>query len=366
MAGTTKKNAGKRGPERPMSADELVHLDNVPDKKMPDSVRKLVETRREYLSAEKGRAEPDLKLKKERGQQSWSFDIPDGFFQGRIGKSGKELPTVRPKTERIVTVKPMRPNWSGISYHPKLTSAAQPAYPRKDKRKQRVPEKVFGSDQRQIFYPSGYPWRCTGKIYAWTDPSAGPAWVGSGALVGPNVVLTASHVVPWGSSPWMMKFVPAFYDGNSIYGGGYYSYVQSYQGYRNHGQGDDMAVLKLYTALGNAFGWFGTKTYNSSWEDGNYWTRVGWATDLATGNRPNRVMGFPIVDDDWDGAGLELEYKSDSNGGDSGGPVFSWWSDGPYIVGAHSGWEQEIFTENNVAAGGSILPSLVQWAHANW
>jgi hypothetical protein len=54
--------------------------------------------------------------------------------------------------------------------------------------------------------------------------------------------------------------------------------------------------------------------------------------------------------------------------------VFGTWSDGPCIVGVHSGGEEEfevnwprIFTVlNNVAAGGPALNDLVTWGRANW
>ena len=32
-----------------------------------------------------------------------------------------------------------------------------------------VPHAVYGSEDRQIYYPSGYPWRCIGKVYVWDD-----------------------------------------------------------------------------------------------------------------------------------------------------------------------------------------------------
>ena len=168
-----------------------------------------------------------------------------------------------------------------------------------------------------------------------------------------------------------MKFVPAYYDGTSTSGSGVYSYVETYRGYEPHGQGDDIAILKLYTPLGDALGYFGAKTYNDDWEDGNYWTKCGYPSAVSSGQRPSRITWFPIIDDDNDGAGVELEYHADGSGGDSGGPVFGWWNDLPYIIGAHSGGEEEYefpfsIIKNNVSAGGSILPNLINWGRSNW
>ena len=112
--------------------------------------------------------------------------------------------------------------------------------------------------------------------------------VGSAGLVGRNVILTASHVVPWNSgSNWKALFVPAYYDGASLYGASAASWVTSARGYKNHGQGDDMAVMRLAQPLGDWLGYFGYKTYNDNWEGGNYWTLPAIpATSPALSGRP--------------------------------------------------------------------------------
>lgn len=64
---------------------------------------------------------------------------------------------------------------------------------------------------------------------------------------------------------------------------------------------------------------------------------------------------------------MELETDNgDVSAGDSGGPMFGWWSDGPYVVGTLSGEEIEDSEENNIAAGGNALVDLIRWATTNW
>lgn len=320
-----------------------------------------------YISALGGRGEPRLA---KVDQRTWQLEAPGSVAIGRIGHDLAQIDTPERTDEELPVIEAARPKWGGITFHPKLSVAERVISVRRRKGQRVIPHYIFGPDDRQVFYPNGYPWRCVGRVFAWTDPTAGWAWYGSGALVGSNVMLTASHVVPWSSSPWMMKFVPAYYDGSSLYGSSVYSYVESVRGYNPHGQGDDMAVCKLYTPLGNTLGWYGSRTYNDDWEDGHYWTKVGYAS-AVTSQRPNRIQWFPIVDDDNDGAGVELEYKADSSGGDSGGPVFGWWDDGPYVIGTHSGGEEEYhfpfsIVKNNVSAGGAALVNLVRWAHDHW
>jgi hypothetical protein len=56
-------------------------------------------------------------------------------------------------------------------------------------------------------------------------------FTGSGALIGDRLLMTAGHMVPWGDSPWWMRFVPAYYDGASLHGAGVESYVSDARGY---------------------------------------------------------------------------------------------------------------------------------------
>lgn len=354
--------------DRPMVADDLVRLDND-----DEGIDRVAEgepgSRRIYLSSISEAARLDVTPEVVDGVLQ--MDLPADAVVGRLGEAAEAVTPAELADLQTSDLPAHRPEGAGITYHPKLASPHPRAILRRRNGKAVTPHYVFGADDRQVFVPSGYPWRCIGKVFAWTNPSGAPAWAGTGALVGRNVVLTASHVCPWGASPWMMQFIPAFWDGVSYGGTGLSSYVQTYRGYRDHDQGDDMAVLKLYTPLGADIGYFGYKTYDDDWEDGNYWTKVGYPGAVASGSRPSRIQWYPIVDDDNDGAGVELEYKADASDGDSGGPVFGWWSGAPYVIGTHSGGEEEYefpwnTVKNNVAAGGSALSSLINWARTNW
>lgn len=360
-----------------MTVDQHVLLDNTPDRDEPKELLEMRHRAPHYLTALTGNDKPNIQRSKIGGTNTWEIELGEHIVHGLVGMEAIQLS--RPKTKRSdnVSLKPDIPKWSGITYHPKVTASPDRRVLRRIKGQRVTPDGYqFGEYVRNPYYPSGYPWRCVGKVEVWVLWGTQKFYygAGAGALVGPNVMLTASHVFPWfvvslGSAlgwGWMMKFTPAYYDGTSILGSGVYSYCQTGQGYAAHDQGDDIIIMKLYTPLGNSLGWLGSRTYHDDWEDGHYWTKCGYPGAIASGQRPSRVMWFPIIDDDYDGAGLELEYRADSSDGDSGGPVFGWWDAGPYVVGVHSGGEEEIFTNNNVAAGGSILPSLVKWGHNHW
>lgn len=373
VKGRARRDNGQGGP---WGVDRYAAMDNTLDREEPRELQELRIRSPIYLTALKEGVKPKLETVDKYG--GWVLELGDQVMMGRPGREARMLPRETIKKDLSVEIKPRIPDWSGVTYHPKIVAAREPDFlTRINGNKVRPHGYVFGPDDREVYYPNGYPWRCIGKVEVWYI--IGTTWYfsgsGTGALVGDNVMVTSSHMFPWFVGTmgwgWAMKFTPAFYDGVSTQGSGVYSWCERGQGYSNHSQGDDLIVMKLYTPLGNSLGWFGSKTYNDDWEDGNYWTKCGYPGALASGNRPSRVTWFPIVDDDSDGAGVELEYKADSGGGDSGGPVFGWWDNGPHLVGVHSGGEEEYqfpwyIVKNNVGAGGSILPNLIIWAQNNW
>ena len=88
---------------------------------------------------------------------------------------------------------------------------------------------------------------------------------------------------------------------------------------------------------------------------------------------PRTSRDIPVLDDDNDGDAKELEHHGDATGGDSGGPFFGFWSDGPYAVGVTSGGERIYGTpfgwwdeDNNIEAAGRAMVDLVRWAQTNW
>ncbi len=268
--------------------------------------------------------------------------------------------------------KPAMPEWAGQTYHPRIAVAqARQTLRRLDGKRSVRANKVVGNDDRTLYYPSGYPWHCIGRVYVSNNAaSSGWSWTGSAALISDNAILTAGHVVPWGASSWKAKFVPAHYDGTSIYGSGFERWITSAHGYNSSGSvtGYDAAVMRLASPL--SLGYFGSRVYSSSWNNEPYWRHCGYA-GAVSGTRPNYQPGISVHDTDSDSPGLEVEHNGDVTPGDSGGPLFAWWDDGPYIVGTHSGEETEYhfpfnFPRVNVDAGGNAMNNLVSWARANW
>lgn len=122
-------------------------------------------------------------------------------------------------------------------------------------------------DRYAVVDPNSYPWCTIGKLFAgWNSNFSSPALAGSGVLVGPNLILTASHLMPWGKPGGWVRFVPAFNIGDEPFGS---SYVTECYGVQNTDNVTalDYVICHLDTPLGNTCGWMGTQSWG---DDDNY------------------------------------------------------------------------------------------------
>ena len=378
------KKARLKGTHRdtPLSQDSLALRDNRGGTgSMPRELRLLASPVSIVLSTSDRKAKRSPSLQRVRVSPElsvWRVTMGESVYQGLPGtRLDKISPKkVSRKSTSESTLPGHYPDWADFVYHPKLSGVRHVEPLQRHSGARVVPHIVFGQDNRQVYYPYGYPWQCIGRVSSWTNPSSpSPQNEGTGALVGRNVVLTASHIVPWESDEWMMRFTPGYYDGNSTIGTSVYSYVEQVYGYKQayppERQAYDMAVLKLYEPLGDWLGYFGARLYFDDWEDGAYWTLCGYPNAVAGGERPSYQIRIRVIDDDSDATALEIEHRGDASEGNSGSPFFGWWDPGPYVIGTHSGGQIEKYfpwgeERINVAAGGEALVDLVGWARDHW
>jgi len=373
------------GKEPPITAEALLALDNAPAKrKPPPHVVKQLGARRLYLSSGDGvegieRAVQDADRHADSILLSLSASVA-------IGLPGRTLEVFN-RNELETAVGDVRhapgfmPEWAELVYHPKV--AARPARKRMHRFDgSRVTpvnqEFIYGTDDRHVYYPQGYPWQCVGKVDIYPSGEAeNPTASGSGVLIGDRIVLTAGHVAADISNPhdWKMRFTAGTYNGSSVVGPGGVSYVSDSQWYGDGVSGHDVGLLRLYEPLGTSLGYFGAKTYDSSWNNGNYWILAGYPYDIAGSNSPSRQFGIAVLDEDSDiEQGAELEHHGDVASGDSGGPFFGFWQGDPipYAVGTTSGHETisgPSWTggeDNNIEAGGALMVLAIAAARQAW
>jgi hypothetical protein len=210
-----------------------------------------------------------------------------------------------------------------------------------------------------------YPWCTIGRII--TRSSLG-TWAGSGVLVGPNLVLTAGHVAPWGGSNWSMEFIPALRQGDANPTPFGRSFTEQYRGYDPRGAvtGYDYVVCKLFNPLGRALGWMGTQWWG---DEDKYTVRdyISSGYPATFGGRPAVQFGLGIRDIDSDSPGIELECVEYTTGGWSGGPLWYFNGTSPTTVGVLSGAEKDVLDPKwDVYAGWRAMVDLVKFGLDNW
>ncbi|MFO1498640.1 MAG: trypsin-like serine protease [Verrucomicrobiota bacterium] len=246
----------------------------------------------------------------------------------------------RAGTRSLALAEPLHHPWNARNYLPTVT-AVKERIARNAKGKRAVftdplDALLFGPDDRSPYFPSGYPWTCVGRLESTNGSS-----MGSGAMVGRNLVLTARHVIPNRSAPLLpaMKFVPGYYQGQSTVGANFFSWVKSTTYYDGDDAGAwDFALLELYQPLGDSVGYFGVRTYNDDWDDLHVWAAAGYPSMSPFNNQiPSYLLGVSIYDEDTDGDASELDSDDQDNSrGNSGGPLWAVWPNGPYMVGVTS------------------------------
>lgn len=251
-------------------------------------------------------------------------------------------------------VKPMRPEWVASVTAPK--KARIPLKPRKIEHRGRLlePGLIFAPDDRRTYNDRSYPWGTICKVVT------AVGW-GSGVIVGPRHVLTASHVVDWSGGG--AGTVEVHRAGGSVAASTaitkvwFYTKVTGLVGWSENDE--DYAVLVTSSRIGDRFGWLGTRTYDSGWDDESYWYTIGYPGDVGGGNSPVWQRRKWLDEDAWDwGGGRSMTTDADMIPGQSGSPMFAWWSDGPYVVAV---WSNYSSTEN-WCSGGSDMTHLVVYA----
>lgn len=260
-----------------------------------------------------------------------------------------------------------RPDWVDAQWQPRRAAVTERRAVHRLGGQRIEPAAVFGNDTRMEYQDATWPWGLVGRVIA----SNGS--VSSGALVGPRHVLTSQHQLRRCGPTY--RFVPAYFDGDSLHGRGVGSHVR-YSVSSDRGadvaSGSDVAVLLIEDALGDWLGWFGARAYSEDWNDRHYWSIIGYPWSDPDTGRPRWQDGISVFDvDGWGYLGTELESNdSDLTSGNSGSPMFGWWKDGPYIVGTYSGAEEDTvgFTRQraNVMAGGPEMVATIRYARSIW
>lgn len=250
-------------------------------------------------------------------------------------------------------IEPVRPDW--VASAPVPARAALPLRPKMRHRGNEVtPLLVFAPDDRRTYNDRRYPWGTICRVVT-------AAGTGSGVIVGPRHVLTASHVVDWSRDGACT--VEVHRAGGSVRATTpitrvwFFTKVTGTVDYFENDE--DYAVLVTRERIGDRFGWLGTRTYNSSWDGDPYWWNIGYPGDIGSGLTPTFQRSKELDEDAWDwGGGRSMTTDADTFFGNSGGPMFGFWEDGPYVVAVISSQS----SSENWCSGGDDMTRLVRHA----
>jgi hypothetical protein len=282
-------------------------------------------------------------------------------------------PSKTPPVRRLAT-EPQRPAWLDLEFMPRLLPFKQARAAALEIGRAYVePVTMYRmSGTRDEALRFVYPWCTIGQVLVGHNLGT-QLWSGSGVLVGRNLLLTASHIAPWNRGPgqWWMRFVPGRRITDEPHGS---SFVESFFGTYSdpndfEASGKDYVICKLYTPLGAALGWMGSRSFGS---ESDYYNRrfisVGYPGYF--GDKPAVDFDIDIDDIDSDSPGLELEttfWGAPQGDGWSGGPLWMWENEKPYVVGVLSGNEKdELDPRRYVWGAGGLLVDRVKHGINNW
>ena len=166
---------------------------------------------------------------------------------------------IRNRARKVRELEPVRPAWIDQRFVPQ-------AVPRTARRRlvhrgaEVDPLIIFPPDGRRVYNDPTYPWRCVGRI-----TSNGPPR-GSGVLIGPRHVLTASHVINW-SNPGCTFRAHQF--DNSNLGSSFATSIWHYEKLSDvdsENVEEDYVVIVLNSKLGDQLGFLGAKEYDDDWD----------------------------------------------------------------------------------------------------
>lgn len=212
---------------------------------------------------------------------------------------------------------------SGFASLPPPTIAAQ------------IAEIVHGSDDRvQVGNTTPYPWRtiCHLEIAA----ANGKSFIGSGAFIGPRVVLTAGHCVYLhGNGGWAknVRVIPGRNGNARPYGDAVGTYYHSVKGWTNSQDADydyGVIVLPSNKKLGDTVGWMGLANLSMASLMGLNVNSSGYPGDKPYGTQWWNANNILAV------TNRRLYYQIDTMGGQSGSPVWRFKDGNRHIVGIHT------------------------------
>lgn len=304
------------------------------------------------------------------GRQPATAAVPEEFrelFEGSAKRVTRQTHRV-PRTDRSVTdddsaTDSWLPTW--VEAAPRPRRSRRPAPPRVIHAggTELDPLTIWSPDDRKTYNDHAFPWGLVCRI----ETAFGER--GSGVIIGPRHVLTASHCVEWSTD--LAETIEVHRHGTSFRARTHATFAMAFTQVDNPTVttlDEDYAVLVTDQRLGDAFGFLGTRLYDSGLDDDHVWDTMGYASDIGGTVLPTFQQRVALDEDEFDlGSGRAMTTTADVKKMQSGSPMFGKFGDQTQVVAVISAEGNVWFSGlENWCAGGSDLNRLVRQARTDF
>ena len=170
-----RKSSGRsNGKLLPLSNEEILTRENIPAAgSVPQRMLETFSRSRVYCTSDDDNFDPRKNFTRVKGARgTWELSLGQPISSGLpIKKIGQFASGSLKSKGGADALQGFRPRWQPYIYHPKAIAAPSPHKVVRRKNGAKVfPDIVFNYDDRQLFYPAGYPWQSVGRLFVSSSP----------------------------------------------------------------------------------------------------------------------------------------------------------------------------------------------------